>query len=76
MFKCSGAEVFRNTEVSESNVTMKLLTDEIYNFSHSGIMNANGMTEDFLMIFKLENEKVKSAYLITKKPNRVSAVMV
>jgi len=39
-------------------------------------MNANGMTEDFLMIFKLENEKVKSAYLITKKPNRVSAVMV
>lgn len=67
LFRCFGTEPFWSAEVSAGSVHMKMMSEDLYKFDYSGIINAGGVTEDFIKIFRLENDSVKSAYLIIKK---------
>ena len=70
LFMCSGTEPFWNAEVTGTMVKFHLMAEDSVIFSYSEILKAQGVGPDYIRIFKLENDKVKPAYLIIKQTEK------
>ena len=70
LYSCGGTEPFWDAWVTDSEVLFTLMGQDSVVFRYSDKLKAEGLQSDYIMIFKLENDKVKPVYLIIKKTEK------